>query len=141
MNKAALILIQVLTVLVSAVTANRIIHDIEDDIEDSFADADKETQGSLQKFYGASCDKDSQCLEYVAYCDKEARLSSVLGVGVLSVDGRCRPVIWIALADIVILGICICWLCSCLYKCCCCRDKGYTPAIIHSYKGVKMSRI
>merc|ERR1711983_270298 len=101
MNKAALILIQVLclTVFVSAGTASRNRRDAEDDIKDAFADADKEIQGFVQKFYGATCVMDSQCLEYVAYCDKKA------GLGSLAVDGQCRPVIWvwIVLAVIVLL--------------------------------------
>lgn len=67
---------------------------------------------------------DSQCLEYVAYCDKKAGLSAAAGLGSLSVDGQCRPVIWvwIVLAVIVLLFLgtciccCLCGLCSCLYK-------------------------
>ena len=104
--------------------ANRIRRDTEDDIKDAFADADKEIQGFVQKFYGASCVMDSQCLEYVAYCDKKAGLSAAAGLGSLSLDGECRPVIWIwiVLAVIVLLFLgtciccCLCGLCSCLYK-------------------------
>merc|ERR1719158_766970 len=72
---------------------------------------------------------------------KKAGLSAAAGLGSLSVDGQCRPVIWvwIVLAVIVLLFLgtciccCLCGLCSCLYKClcCCCRDKGYTPANTH----------
>ena len=135
MNKAALILIQVLIIFMSTGTANRIVRDIEDDINDALADADKEIQGFVLRFYGASCVKQSQCLEYVAYCDKKAGLSAALGLGVLSIDGQCRPVIWVwivlAVIILLLLGTCICFclsgLCSCLYKClfCCWRD---TPA-------------
>ena len=153
MNKAALILMQVLclTVFVSAGTglcdlnyytkifsnihkgnitityefsASRNRRDTEEDIKDAFADADKEIQGFVQKFYGANCIMDSQCLEYVAYCDKKAGLSAAAGLGSLAVDGQCRPVIWvwIVLAVIVLLFLgtciccCLCGLCSCLYK-------------------------
>ena len=120
MRKAALILIQVLTVFVLTGTANRIIRDIEDEIKDAFEVtlifevADKETQGFVQKLYGASCIKDSQCLVYVAYCDNKASLSAVLGLGVLSVDGKCRPVIWVFIV-LTVLGFLGTWISCCLY--------------------------
>ena len=77
----------------------------------------------MKKFYGAECVMDIQCLKYVAYCDKKAGLSAALGLGPLSVDGQCRPVVWVwlVLAFIILLflviciGLCLRGLFSCLY--------------------------
>ena len=118
---------------------SRHLLDTQDDINNAINDAEKELQGFVDKFYGGVCVKDDMCLEPVAFCDKAAGATAALGT--LAVDGQCRPVfwVWIILAVLVLLlvGACVCCICcgicSCLYKClcCCCRDKGYTPANTH----------
>merc|ERR1712130_1089010 len=112
----------------------------EDDINKAVNDAEQEVSDFIEKFWGGICISDDQCLEVVAFCDNTAGKSASI-MGDLALDGQCRPVIWIwiALAAVILLllGSCICCiccgLCSCLYKilCCCCNDKGYTPANTH----------
>lgn len=110
--------------------ASRELLDAQDDINKAFSDAQEDINGFFASFWGKKCVVNDNCLQHMAYCDKDA--------GITGLDGECRPNIWVwlvlAVIALLLVGSCvcciICGLCKCLYNClcCCCRDKGYTPA-------------
>merc|ERR1712241_96211 len=98
---------------------------------------EEEITDALGKIWGGQCYSDSDCVDLIAYCDKDH--------GLTVIDGECRIVwwIWLIAAFFVLFIIisclgCICLPCCCLYNCCsaiidclccCCSSRrGYTVA-------------
>eukprot|EP00090_Calanus_glacialis_P022908 TRINITY_DN3525_c1_g1_i1.p2 TRINITY_DN3525_c1_g1~~TRINITY_DN3525_c1_g1_i1.p2 ORF type:complete len:131 (+),score=31.71 TRINITY_DN3525_c1_g1_i1:45-437(+) len=95
---------------------------LEDDAS-TYEDAKEGFTSFVDSFWGGSCSSQEQCADYIATCGQQ---------------GECRPSwwVWMILVCIVLsfVASCICCICcgicSCILDllCCCCRDKGYSPA-------------
>eukprot|EP00088_Acartia_fossae_P051798 TRINITY_DN5825_c0_g1_i2.p1 TRINITY_DN5825_c0_g1~~TRINITY_DN5825_c0_g1_i2.p1 ORF type:complete len:151 (-),score=37.48 TRINITY_DN5825_c0_g1_i2:618-1028(-) len=121
-------------VLANASTLNREKRQTAEE-EQAIKDAEKEIANFIDKIYGGSCFNSDQCMEFISYCHRDNAIQPV---------GDCRPNWWswliLGLIVLLIAGSCMgcCLLqCCCLYKCCqaifdclccCCRNKGYSPA-------------
>jgi hypothetical protein len=103
--------------------------------EQFIKDAEKEITNFIDQIYGGTCITDNQCMQFISSCHKDS---------VIQPMGDCRLnwYSWLILGLIVLLVVgscagCCLLQCCCLYKCCqaifdclccCCRNKGYSPA-------------
>jgi len=105
----------------------------EDDISANLQQAGDDLNNFMDSIWGGKCFTDDQCAATVAYCAKDDGFS--LG----AVVGQCRPTwwIWVVVGVLILLFlsacaccVCLCSCCSCILDvlCCCCRNKGYSPA-------------
>jgi len=105
---------------------------LETSSEDQIAD---EVAGAFGRLWGGACMKDEDCVPYLSHCERDSTLALV---------GQCHLdwYIWLIAGVLALLLVvsclaCICLPCCCLYTCCsaildclccCCRNKGYSPA-------------
>lgn len=94
-------------------------------------DAEDYAQDVLDQSWGGKCIQASDCLDYVAYCHKDADIA---------LQGECRLQWWFLLILAVFVALlvsaivsCICCPCCFLYSCCqslccCCCRSGYSMA-------------
>ena len=85
--------------------------DDSNNVSDTFNDAKSAVNDAFAKFYGGSCQANSQCADVVAECK----------------DNECRPVWWFwaiiaaVVASLVLSCVCCicCGLCACIADCLC----------------------
>jgi len=133
MFKICTLLIVAALVLVDASTISRQVRQTDD--EQIIRDAEKEIMNTIDSIWGGSCVTDDQCLQFISHCKRSSTIQPI---------GECALNWWswliLGLIVLLIVGSCAgcCLLqCCCLYKCCqfifdclccCCRNKGYSPA-------------
>jgi len=119
-------------VYVESTSISRVRRDTSPD--EVATEIENEILSVVDSMQGGTCLSDKNCLQFVSYCEKEN----------IILPGTCQLNwwVWILLGVVVFLMIvcccaCICCQCCLCYACCsaildvlccCCRNKGYSPA-------------